>query len=83
MITTNQDLYGVVREIIDALKQAGEAELAGDLQGALSISSLPGEVLGETRLQLERVKKSRVSDRVDIRRAVDEAMRYIRSALDG
>lgn len=83
MITTNQELYGVVREIIEALKNAGEAELASDLHGALAISSLPGEVLGETRFQLERVKRSKVADRVDLRRAVDEAIRYVSSALDG
>ena len=81
MITTNQDLYDVVRNIVDALQRAGEVELAADLGGALSISSLPGEILGETQLQLERVRASRISDRIDVRKAVDEAVRYIKSAL--
>ena len=81
MITTNQELYDVVGDLMNALRKAGEPNLSEGLHSALSISTLPGEVLGEIRLQLERVKGSRPYDQIHIRRAVDEAIRYINGAL--
>lgn len=80
-ITTNKELYALVRETIALLRDAGELELANDLQGALSVSSLPGELLGEIRLALQRIRAQRVYERLDLRRHVDDGINYVDRAL--
>jgi len=80
MIRTNNDLYQAVNELIRTLDNTGEQELASGLHDALGISSLPGEILGEIRLQLRRLSESLCS-RIDIQAIVDDSVHYIDSVL--
>jgi hypothetical protein len=63
------------------LDEQGAGVLARDLRGALSASSLPGEVLGEIGLSLKRVRDHQTYTRLDVRRPVDEAIAYVDWAL--
>lgn len=81
-ITTNSELYSTVRELSRSLRNAGEEQLAAELEDALLISTLPGEILGETRAQLQRLTEARSYQQVDFRKKVKEAVDYITSAVD-
>ncbi len=76
MITTNIDLYSAVLELSRVPKDTSEVELASELEGTLRISSLPGEILGEVRIQLLRVQDTPMR-RVEVRAKVDEVLRSI------
>jgi|tagenome__1003787_1003787.scaffolds.fasta_scaffold17368431_1 hypothetical protein len=55
MILSNNQLYDAVKETADGLEGLGMKDQADELRAALSISSLPGEILGEIRLALQRI----------------------------
>jgi len=80
-IEDNNALYASVLELCRILEELGATALAGDLRGALSVSSLPGEVLGEIRLSLWRIHDDKVYSRVDVRRQVNEEIAYINKTL--
>jgi len=76
-INNNQELYATVREVAASLDEVGATQLSSELRGALAISSMPGEILGETRLVLQRVRDHAAYRRLDIRRRVDEGIEYV------
>jgi hypothetical protein len=82
-IADNQELYEAVRETVAALREADASELASDLQSALTISSMPGEILGEIRLVLRRIRAHPIYKRLDVRRRVDDGVDYVDRALGG
>jgi hypothetical protein len=82
MLLNNEELYQAVREIAAALCSSGHPELAKDVEESILVSSLPGEVLGEARLTLQRLHNSEIGRRLDIRKKVNEAIEYINRALD-
>ena len=80
-IKDNNVFFASVRELCRILEKLGATDLAGDLCGSLSVSSLSGEVLGEIRLSLQRIRDDKVYSRVDVRRHVDEEIAYINKTL--
>ena len=78
-ILNNTDLYAAVRSLSDELRVAGEQRWRAALDDALSISSVPGEILGETRLQLQRLRASQVA--IPLKWRVDEALSYLDEIL--
>ncbi len=80
-IDNNEKLYETVRELGMALQDAGAADVASELHSALRISSMPGEVLGEVRIALQRVRTHTAYGRLDIRKRVDEGIAYVNRAL--
>lgn len=81
MLGENADLYATVKSLSQELHQAGEEEWSRALRDAMSISTVPGEILGELRLQLQRLGRSDVSERLQLRGRIDEALRYLNAAL--
>ncbi len=81
MINSNASLYNAVRAISEDLLNAGENEWSCALLDAMEISTVPGEVLGELRLQLEKLGRSDVSERLQLRGRIDEALRYLNAVL--
>ncbi|WP_050726528.1 hypothetical protein [Vulgatibacter incomptus] len=77
IIVSNQELFALVRELADILRDEGAEELADVLSDALSISSLPGEILGEIRVALRRVREDALYKRIDVRRPVDGGIAYV------
>ena len=81
MISSNTDLYDLVRTLSAELKQAGEEEWSSRLSMSLSAGSMPGEVLGEIRLQLRDLYDSDVSRRLNQRSRIKEALKQLDRAL--
>jgi hypothetical protein len=79
MILSNNGLYDKVRETISALKRVGMNSEAHNLDMAMKISSMPGEILGEIRLVLQDIDTTRLAkeDAYD----VESEITYINSIL--
>ena len=81
MIRSNKDLYQNINKIIVELKKAGQLKYVKQLEDALSISTIPGEVLGETRLALEALESANVVDKLNIRYDIESSLEYINTIL--
>ena len=81
MINNNRDLYDIIRRVRDSLREAGEEEWSSALDDALSVSSVPGEILGETRLQLQRLRAAQVANQLGLNGLIDEALAYLNQIL--
>lgn len=77
MIQDNEELYALVRNLSRELRNAGEERWSTEIDDALSISSAPGEILGATRLQLQRLRASQVPIRLGLTLEVDDAISYL------
>lgn len=80
-IHDNNELYALVRELCRILKELGSTALSESLRGSQSISSLPGEVLGEIGLSLKAIREDAVYSHLEVRTRVDEALAYVNRAL--
>ena len=81
MIQSNKDLYQNINKIIAELKKAGQLEYAKQLEDALSISTIPSEVLGETRLALENLENANFVDNLNIRLDIKLSLEYLNRIL--
>jgi hypothetical protein len=81
VVLNNTDLYATVKALSDELRKAGEEQWSSALNDAMSISSVPGEVLGETRLQLQRLQTSQVPGLQALKWQVAEALSYLDKVL--
>ena len=81
MITSNEQLYSRIRELIAVVGKAGEDTLAAKLTDALTASTLPGEILGEVRFQLQELESMELAKRLNIQSQIKEAIEHIDSVL--
>jgi hypothetical protein len=77
------DIFMAMGELRRALDEGGEKEWSRVLSEALAVSTAPGEILGETRLQLRRLRASPVAAQLGLLRQIDEAIRHINTTLGG
>ena len=82
MINNNSDLYAVLDELVSVLAELGASELVSALETSLGISSLPGEVLGEIRIRLIRVRESPFFENSTVQSKVSPCIKYIDRVLD-
>ncbi len=80
-ITTNGELYATIKGLVHRLRDAGENELATELQKSLYVSSLPGDILTATRSALARLHREPVVAVLHLDGPVYEALEYVDSAL--
>ena len=78
-ILSNKDLYEKVRRTILALQNSGMEQEAARLENAMKISSMPGEILGEIRLVLERIDTSVLAEQITFE--IGSEIAYINSVL--
>lgn len=76
----NKELFDTIREIARALRSTGSIDVANALEEALSISTVPGEILGEARLRLKGIPRSDL-DGSDLEAKVETAIRYLDTVL--
>lgn len=81
MILTNKNLYQSINKIIFLLNEAGKSSYAKQLEDTLSISTVPSEFLGETRIVLERLTYSYFMENLEIKQEVSASLSYINSIL--
>ena len=72
MISNNNDLYDTIQSLSNQPSDAGAKGWSAALNNALSISSVPGEVLGEIRVQLQKLRS------VEFRYASDSIPRLLK-----
>jgi hypothetical protein len=73
------DLWGSVKALSNELRTRGETDWSQKLNGAMAISGLPGEVIGETRHQLEILKVDGAAKRVGLEEQLDTILRHFES----
>jgi len=81
MIQSNKALYQEINSIINALKASGDIQFAKKLSNALSISTIPSEILGESRLALEELSKTDLPKKLNIESKVSETLNYLNTIL--
>ena len=74
MISSNTELYDAVEKLSKALQDAGQQQWCESLKDAMSISSVPGEILGEIRLQLRNLRKTEIPNRLGLTPQLFEAL---------
>lgn len=81
MIQSNKDLYLNINKIINILNKAGEISLAKQLEDALSISTVPSEILGETRMALKKLEKTAFVENLNIKTDIKASLDYLNKIL--
>ncbi len=81
MIQSNKALYQEINDMIDVLKASGEQEFSRKLSDALSISTVPSEILGESRLAIVELSKTDLPERLNIQSKIDESLTYLNKIL--
>lgn len=81
MILDNTDLYAKIQALSNELREAGEARWSSELNDALVISSVPGEILGETRLRLQKLRACQIPSVLGLKWRVEEALSYLDGIL--
>jgi len=81
MIQSNKVLYQEINSIIDVLKGSGNEKFARKLADALSISTIPSEILGESRIALEELSKTELPGELKIQAKIEESLKYLNEIL--
>lgn len=81
MFSSNREIYHFVGTIIEKLDEIQEKQWSSAFRNALSISSVEGEILGETWLTLKSFQKTEFPERFNIKNEVVEAIKVVGKAL--
>lgn len=82
ILEDDQALFVLVEDLATILDLGNLPDLASDIREALSASTSAGELLGEIRLSLRRLRNREIySRRLEIRRRVDRALGYVDAVL--
>ena len=81
MSQSNKDLYQSINKVIYLLKAAGKFSCAKQLEDALSISTVPSEILGETRIVLEKLACTDFVNNLKVRQEINAILNYINNIL--
>ena len=81
MLFSNFDLYALVNQISDVLLQQGYGEWSNRLLNAMSISTLPGEILGELKLCINALLKEEFVAGLGIKSDLENATSYLNKVL--
>lgn len=76
----NAELFRTVDDIISYLKLSGRNDNAVRLEESLSVSTVPGEILGEIRLTILEISQERFNDQ-KIEQKVTSALEYLNDIL--
>ena len=81
MISNNAELFEVVEALRTALNNAAYQQWSDALADAMSISTVAGEILGETRLELRNLRVTNIPDVLGVRYQLEEALSYLDGVL--
>jgi hypothetical protein len=79
MVTNNQELFSNTKDLIEQLNILGDTNSATQLQSAMSISSMPTEILGEMRITAKEISKKNNNDL--IKKKLQLIIQYIDNAF--
>jgi hypothetical protein len=78
-IKSNTELYRVVNEIADRLKEHDEREWVTRLHNALCISTVTGEILGHIKMELSALEEKRIARKLGLLEPINDALIYLAS----
>jgi len=78
----NDEFYAFIRSLIQKLRDNKQIDWATKLENALHISSLPGEIFGELRLNLVELQKTDIPGQLDVQHDVRSAIQTLNDALE-
>jgi hypothetical protein len=81
MISTNWELYDMVRKLVARLRENGEEEHATRLYDALLSGSMAGEILDAIGVELLALRRSEVALRLNLQREIDAGLEYLTAVL--
>ncbi len=81
MISNNKDLFERTEELIALFEKKNMKAFAQDLKNAMSSSTLPGEVLGEMRLTMEKIARTKDLSDKDICAKIEQSLQYLNKVL--
>lgn len=82
MFNNNKDLFNFIMELRERLQEIGEDDWSNIFKNAMSISFMPGELLGEMRLTLRNFQKTEIPKHLNLEREVKAALDALDQALD-
>ena len=80
--SNNDEFYTFIKSLILKLKDKNQIDWAIKLENALRISSLPGEIFGELRLNLLELQKTDIPGQLDIQHDIRSAIQALNDALE-
>ena len=81
MIQSNKELYEKINKIIKELNFSNNKIFANKISNAMSISTIPSEILGESRLSLSELSKTDIPGKINIKNEVEESLAYLNKIL--
>ncbi len=79
MIQSNQDLYQEINKIINSLEELGKYSFAKELRDAFTVSTIPSEVFGETRIVLIKLEHAELP--ATLREDIKNVLFYLNKIL--
>jgi hypothetical protein len=79
--SSNSDLFNFISKLIGDLRNVDENKWASEFQEAMSISFMPGEILGALRLTLLKFQKTRVPKKMKLDIDIREAIKSLDNVL--
>lgn len=81
MIHSNNELFQKINHVMKMLKIYGYSKVATQLDEALSISTVPSEILGEMKIVLMDIHSSVLPKQLGIENEIREVLEYLNRAL--
>jgi hypothetical protein len=75
------DIYAFAKALSQDLRNAGEEQWSSALDQAMSISGMSGEVLGEIRFQLRKLRRTKIPQQLHLEDRVNKALQYFDTIL--
>jgi hypothetical protein len=79
--SSNSDLFQFINFLIQELKKINEDHWTSEFKNALSISVMPGELLGALRLTLLKFQKTDFPKKLKVDKDIREAIKELDKAL--
>ena len=79
--SNSEELYIFIESLIVRLRDENQAGWATKLEKALHISTLPGEILGELRLNLVELQKTNIPNQLGVQNNIQSAINALDDAL--
>ncbi len=78
---SNADLFKFIDELVSDLREEEEIDRAKKIESAFYISTVPGEILGQLRIELNDLLRSEMSSVIRGRNRIVEAVQYLNRIL--
>ena len=82
MFANNKELFDFINSLSEKLNLIGEEEWSLAFKKSMSISFMPGELLGEVKLTLKKFQKTRIPRKLNLEKEINAAIESLDQTLD-